>query len=114
MLILLRINFVFRRVFDDSVYEYLITNTCGTKPLLNNYDDDTEVKVDSQGKYITVFWGQTIFKYWTFHLLDGKHMPVLLGSISKYFNLYPDDSKMSLIPYMCFSSLKLCDSKLPM
>lgn len=55
MLILLRINFVFRRVFDDSVYQYLITNTCGTKPLLNNYDDDTEVKVDSQGKYITVF-----------------------------------------------------------
>lgn len=101
-------------MFDDSVYQYLITNTCGTKPLLNNYDDDTEVKVDSQGKRITVFWSQTIFKYWTSHLLDGKYIPVLLGSISKYFNLHPNDSKISLILYMCFSSLKLCDSKLPM
>lgn len=55
MLILLRLNFVFRLMFDDSVYQYLITNTCGTKPLLNNYDDDTEVKVDSQGKRVTVF-----------------------------------------------------------
>lgn len=64
-----------------------------------------EVKVESQGKHITVFQSQTMDRYWTFHLVDAKYIPVLLGNISKYFNLHPNDSKMSLILfYVLFKS----------
>lgn len=54
-LILLSIAFVFRWVFYGRTYQYLTTNTCGTKPLVNNHADRMEVKVESQEKHTTVF-----------------------------------------------------------
>jgi len=94
MLILLIVAFVFRSVFGDRTYQYPITNACGIKPSLNSYAGSMEV--ESQGKHVTVFQSQTTFR-WTFHLVDGKYVPVLLGNISMYFNLHSNDSKMSLI-----------------